>query len=226
MVKYMQRTFVCVSVWLCEFKCWALACVSVFQCETKDSAEGALPNQGHAPGGEETLSSLSNLDAQSHKCSQKETNMSTCLAENTARAISSTWQHICAAKGKDDEEGEVCRVCILAVAGFTADADTFLKNKKMQATLLLLSLGEKPNKIQGKSTKHLKILEWREFSLKYKNQLMSPQSTRSFSTVVHNGARWHHRFEVELRATLSVQYKRYNCISTCAVKALETWEKG
>lgn len=69
------------------------------QCETKDSAKGALPNQGHAPDGGETLWSLSNLDAQSHKCSQKETNMATCLAGNTVRAISSTRQHTCATKG-------------------------------------------------------------------------------------------------------------------------------
>lgn len=70
------------------------------QCETKDrGAEGAPSNQGHAPGGEETLSSLSNLDVLSHKRSQKEPDMATCLAENTVRAISSTRKHTCSAKG-------------------------------------------------------------------------------------------------------------------------------
>lgn len=84
------------------------------QCETKDSAGGgASPNQGHAPGEEEALSSLSNLDALLHKGSQKETNKATCLAANIAKAISSTRQHTCAAKGMAMRR-KFAGVCILA----------------------------------------------------------------------------------------------------------------
>lgn len=85
------------------------------QCESKDSAAGES-EQGHAPGGEETLSSLSNLDAQLHKRSQKETNMATCLAGNTARAISSTRQHTGAARGimmREKFAGLAFRLCAL-----------------------------------------------------------------------------------------------------------------
>lgn len=72
--------------------------------------------QGHAPGGEETLSSLSNLDAQLHKRGQKETNMATCLAGNTARAISSSRQHTGAARGimmRGKFAGFAFRLCVL-----------------------------------------------------------------------------------------------------------------
>lgn len=47
--------------------------------------DSALPIQGHAPGREDTLSSLSNLDVQSYKCSQKEPNKATCLAEENSK---------------------------------------------------------------------------------------------------------------------------------------------
>lgn len=88
------------------------------QCETKESAARASPNQGHAPGREETLSSLSNLDTQPHKCSQKETNTATCLAGNTARPISSTRQHTQMHCRGNDDEGRVCMDSILALVFF------------------------------------------------------------------------------------------------------------